>query len=300
MPRQARLDAPGLVHHVVARGIERRDVFADDGDRLFFLDRLGSLLGDCEVPCYAWALMENHVHLVLRSAAYPLGRFMQRLLTAYALHFNRRHDRPGHLFQNRYRSTVVRDDSYLCSAVCYVHLNPIRAGTVKSLAQLSQHPYTGHAVLLGRRSLAWQDTSFVLQVLGGVDGYLKRLEDMLEEGGSLSRPVDAADAPSLPSASTDACHFTDRVTPPADAARLIDFVCDRFGVEVEELLSTSRARQVSQARSAAVALGRRAGLTGVEIARELGITRSGVARAGARAAGLEERLLRGWGQGTHG
>ena len=98
MPRQSRIDAPGALHHVIVRGIERRKIFLNDQDRYDFLDRLGAVIEHTGTICYAWALMPNHFHLLLRTGNAPLATVMRRLLTGHAVSFNRRH---GHLFQNR-------------------------------------------------------------------------------------------------------------------------------------------------------------------------------------------------------
>ena len=102
MPRRARLDAPGTLHHVIVRGIERRRIVDDTADRKSFVERLGELADGTETSIYAWALMTNHAHILLRSSQIGLSGFMRRLLTGYAIYYNRRHRRWGHLFQNRY------------------------------------------------------------------------------------------------------------------------------------------------------------------------------------------------------
>ena len=91
MPRQARIDAPGAIHHVIIRGIERKRIFEDDKDREDFLARLCGLLQEKSTPCYAWALMANHVHLLLRTGEAPIASIMRSLLTGYAVRYNRRH-----------------------------------------------------------------------------------------------------------------------------------------------------------------------------------------------------------------
>ena len=113
MPRQPRLDAPGVLHHVMVRGIERRAIFRDDTDRADFLGRLAALVSATGLSVYAWALLPNHAHLLVRTGSRPLPRVMRSLLTGYAGTFNRRHTRQGHLFQNRYKSIVVEEEPYL-------------------------------------------------------------------------------------------------------------------------------------------------------------------------------------------
>jgi len=151
MPRQARLDAPGVLQHVMARGIERRKIFMDDKDRASFLERLALILEDTQTQCYAWALIPNHFHILLRTGPTPLSTVMRRLMTGYAVAFNIRHRRSGHLFQNRYKSVVCEEDTYLLELTRYIHLNPLRAKLVEDLKSLDQYSWSGHSVLMGKQ-----------------------------------------------------------------------------------------------------------------------------------------------------
>ena len=100
MPRRARLDTPGTLQHVILRGIERRRIVNDVADRKNFVKRMGELAVETQTGIYAWALMTNHAHILLRSSKIDLSGYMRRLLTGYAISYNRRHRRWGHLFQN--------------------------------------------------------------------------------------------------------------------------------------------------------------------------------------------------------
>ena len=113
MPRRSRIGAPGALHHIIARGIERRMIFRDDDDQNQFLERLGKLLKETQTPCLAWALIPNHFHLLLRTGQVLIATLLRRLLTGYAVYFNHRHHRHGRLFQNRYKSILCEEDAYL-------------------------------------------------------------------------------------------------------------------------------------------------------------------------------------------
>jgi putative transposase len=154
MPRGPRLDAPDTLHHVRVRGIEGRAIFRDAPDREDFLRRLGEVAGATDLARYAWALLPNHLHRLVRTGATPVPRAMRSLLTGDAGACNRRHRRRGHRFQNRDTSIVVEAEPDLLELVRYIHLNPLRA--------LDRYPYTGHAVLLGRRQCPGQDTGSVV------------------------------------------------------------------------------------------------------------------------------------------
>ena len=163
MTRKARIVAAGALHHIIVRGIERRKIFYDDNDRHDFLDRLGGIVIETKTTCLAWALIPNHLHLLLRTGVAPIATVMRRLLTGYAVSFNRRHRRHGQLFQNRYKSILCQEDQYLLELVRYIHLNPLRAKLVADLKALDRYPYCGHSVVMGKRKQPWQDTDTILR-----------------------------------------------------------------------------------------------------------------------------------------
>ena len=143
MPRQARIDAPGALHHIICRGIEGRDIFREDTDRNNFIKRLANILLETHTPCSAWCLMPNHFHLLLQTGGVPIATVMRRLLTGYAVSYNRKYRRHGHLFQNRYKSILCQEDPYFLELVRYIHLNPLRAKVVSTLSELDYYDYCG-------------------------------------------------------------------------------------------------------------------------------------------------------------
>jgi REP element-mobilizing transposase RayT/DNA-binding Lrp family transcriptional regulator len=174
MPRKSRIDAPGALHHIIARGIERKKIFQDDTDQNHFLERLGVILKETKTPCLAWALIPNHFHLLLKTGQTPVATLMRRFLTGYAVSFNRRHRRHGHLFQNRYKSILCQEDAYLLELVRYIHLNPMRARIVGNMEALEKYPYSGHSVILGKVRRDWQDINGVLGLYDGRLGVARR------------------------------------------------------------------------------------------------------------------------------
>jgi len=166
MPRQARLDTPGTLHHVIMRGIEGNRIVADNVDRQNFINRMGTIASETETPIYAWALLTNHAHILLRSGPFGLPNYMRRFLTGYATFYNRRHRRHGHLFQNRYKSIVCEEDAYFKELVRYIHLNPLRAKLVDNISNLNRYRYCGHSVIIGKHRNEWQDREYVLSWFG--------------------------------------------------------------------------------------------------------------------------------------
>lgn len=184
MPRGPRVDFPGAVHHVYARGIEKRPIYLDDVDRKSFLDRIEKNLPKWGMRCLAWSLMPNHFHLLLQSDKGRLPSFMHCLLTGYSMRFNERHQRVGHLFQNRYKSPVVCKDGYFRNVVRYIHLNPVRSEIVRSIPELEEYPWTGHRHIIRGGPPAWQDTDLLQTEFDDprdVTGWVRRYREYIEK-----------------------------------------------------------------------------------------------------------------------
>jgi REP element-mobilizing transposase RayT len=264
MARQRRDDAPGVAHHVMVRGIERRIIFVDDVDREDFLLRLANLALELGFLILAWVLMPNHVHLIVRSAHAGISRLMARLGTGYARRFNERHERVGHLFQNRFRSRRVIDDADLVALVLYVTRNPLEAGLVRDAAALEDFGWCGLGALLGhRRPRPFESVAETLALFDGDPG---RARQRLRS--QLGSPV--ADT-SLES-SHEVCAPALTAEPPSFERLLLE-VSERHAVRPEMLRSRGRTLKVSAARrEIAARAASELGLSGAEIGRRLGVT----------------------------
>ncbi len=133
MPRPPRIDFPNAVYHVTSRGNGRAEIFHSDEDRERFLAQLSHHLHQCGVVLYAFVLMQTHFHLLVRTPRANLSRFMQRLLSSYALYWRYKHRRPGHLFQGRFKAKLVEDEVYLLAVTRDLHLNPVKIAACRRL-----------------------------------------------------------------------------------------------------------------------------------------------------------------------
>ena len=315
MPRLARLDAPEVLHHVMGRGIEKGEIFLNDTDRNDFIDRLSALAQDGAMEIYAWALIPNHFHLLCKTKNYPLASSMRKILTGYAVNFNKRHSRHGHLFQNRYKSIVCQEYTYLKELVRYIHLNLLRAGLVKDIKGLNQSPWSGHSALMGKVKRPWQNTEYVLSFFGNrgdaQNKYLHYVKEGIDKGrrpelvgGGLIRSMggwsevlasrrrgerEAADQRILGDGD-----FVSQIISGLDdfvkknlrlsgqrieIKALAKRVCEKYDVSERELRSGSRRNMVVQARQAISWIGvRELGYSGADMARYLGVTNSCVTR----------------------
>jgi REP element-mobilizing transposase RayT len=166
MPRKARIDAPGALHYVLLRAVERKEIFRDDADRDSFVGRLARLLKETSSSCYAWALTPGQVHLLLKTGKTPVSGLLHRLLTGYVVTYNRRHGRHGPVFRSRYKAVLCQEDPYLLELVRSIHLHPLQIGVVRNYSQLARYRYAGHAFLLAKRKNHWQDVDHVLRQFG--------------------------------------------------------------------------------------------------------------------------------------
>jgi REP element-mobilizing transposase RayT len=166
MPTKKRITVPGAIAHIMARGIDGRDIFCDDADRSYFLGLLASVVSKTGYHCYGWVLMNNHYHLIVRTSEQPLNSLMRVLNSLYAKYYNTKYARRGYLFQDRFKSILSQDQHYLEELIRYVHLNPVRAGICANIKELDAYPWCGHTVLMGKAGNAFQTTEAVLRRFG--------------------------------------------------------------------------------------------------------------------------------------
>ena len=316
MPRQARLDAAGTLHHVIVRGIEKRNIVDDTTDRRNFVSRMGQIATDTDTAIYAWSLMSNHAHILLKSSSFGLSSYMRRLLTGYAIFYNRRHQRHGHLFQNRYKSIICEEDVYFKELVRYIHLNPLRANLVKSLAELDRYHWCGHATVIGKRKYDWQDHNYILKWFGKTEReaqsqYRKFIQNGINQGrkpelvgGGLIRSMggwsqvksirllgmrESSDERILGSGEfidyllKDVAQKVKHQFSGQDRLKkveqFISNICIQEGINIKELKSGSRRGSISKIRSKLAGnLIEEFGISFAEAARQLGVSTSAISK----------------------
>jgi REP element-mobilizing transposase RayT len=304
----------------MVRGINKSAIFKDNEDRSRFLDRLEENVTETQSSVYAWALMETHIHLLVRSGRSGISTLMRKLLTWYAQYYNRRHRRTGHLFENRYKSILCDEETYLLALVRYIHLNPVRAKVVKTMNQLDDYPWSGHRMIIAKDENPWMDRAYVLGQFArtkrkAIREYRRFVQEgqgdgrnpMLTGGGlirsqggwsqvlALRRKGEEEQSDERILGSGD---FVDRVLQEAEERLLrqiklqrrgrsiediIQEECRKRKISEEELRKGSRRSRVSEARSAiAYRSKEELGISGAEIARYLGVNTSSINRALAR------------------
>lgn len=317
MPRQGRINIEGGIYHVIQRGIERGEIFRDDADREKFLSRLGEELKESGHKCYGWVLMPNHFHLLIRTGVRPLSDLMRKLLTGYALYFNRKYKRSGYVYQNRYKSILCQEETYLLELIRYIHLNPLRAKKVRKVKELNQYKWSGHSALVGTRKIEWQSRGEILERFGKkrTEAVRKYIE-FVEEGQDMGRRQEFVGGGLIRSAggwqevlnmrrrkerwqgdermlgdgdfvsntlkqAEEQMIWKERLKREGwDINRLVSKVCALLNVEEKEISRRSRRSKIAEARSLIAYYGNKElGISGVELSRYFRITKSSISSA---------------------
>ena len=173
MPRQARIRAESKTYHIIMRGINKQIIFEDDFDKNQYIEYLRKYKDECGFKLYAYCLMNNHIHLVIREGDAELSSIFKKINTSYAMHYNYRYMRCGQLFQDRFRSEPIISEAQLLNTVRYVHWNPIKAGLCESL---EGYRYSSCPEYLGMPVPQICDKDFVVKICGGIKSFIEFTE----------------------------------------------------------------------------------------------------------------------------
>lgn len=255
MSRRSRLHVPGGLYYVVQRGNARQPIFADASDYATFEQLLAAMVVRCRTRVHAFYWTKDAIHFAVQIADLPVGRLMQRLTSQYARKVHRKHGESGHLFQQRYHALLVDPDTYLLRLIRYIHLIPVRAGTVQEAGECS---LSSHNAYLGMNAVPWLSTGTAMRMLG------PRLEDARTEyrrfmgeavNGSSDEDLFEKGCQDDPRVLGDRAFMqvvprsqrTYRSTHSLD--QVIETVSSKLGLERSEVLSRSRQRRLALARA---------------------------------------------------
>lgn len=192
MPRKPRKQSSTDIYHVVNHGVHGTAIFVDDADRRFFVRTLEEKAAEHDVSVYAWCLMDNHFHLLVRSGYTDLSAFVQAVTSVYATRFNLRHDRKGYLFMQRFRSEAVETEGYLLNVVRYIHQNPVKA----FMCPTCDYPWSSfNDYVCGGDSFVEKD--FIVGCFGGIEGFTRFHAQVSYDDACLEVPLALDDGEAL-------------------------------------------------------------------------------------------------------
>jgi putative transposase len=294
LARPLRVELPGAVYHVIARGNERRAIFRDDADRELYLNRLAQCRSRFRFQVLGYCLMTNHVHLALQRGPVALSRAMLAVQSFYAQRFNVRHRRTGHLFQGRYKAFLVQDERYLFALLRYIHLNPVRARVVD---RPESYRWSSDRFYRKGNGLPWLDVDVALEKLA---------LDRVQAVSAYRRVMASRDAQTYEDVPTHATAVKGdrefavralaavgeprRVTGTWTPESFADSVARAAGLSMDTLRQPRRFAPASRARLTAAYLGRReAGFSIARMAKCFGREESTFNRGVRRLEGLIDR-----------
>ncbi len=299
MARPWRIQYAGAIYHVMSRGVGRGKIFLGDEDYIRFIAYLEKAVEKFNIEMYAFVLMTNHYHLLLRTTEPNISKVMQWIQTAYSIYYNRKHNRSGHLFQGRFKGVLVEDETYWMKLSLYIHLNPVRAGIVEDVSKFiwsSYHDYINFA-----KKNNWLDSDAVLKEYGinkkeskkeyrklikGISGKEKEFLEDLKYGIILGsdeflawaqkkfiNPIGKRD-PELPQKR--------QISDDGILNKVIEEIVDRYKIEKEMLFERKRRIPVEARDVGMYILKNNTGLKNKEIGSVFGVSESAVNKAALR------------------
>ena len=271
MARKRRFIQAGFCYHVMLRGNGGQDIFKDDADRTRFCLLLQYAKEKHQFNVHGFCLMSNHVHFIIQPLNSNLTSGMHSLAFRYAQHFNRKYKRQGYLYQGRYKAVMVQSGTYLLRLIRYVHLNPVRAGIVR---KPEEYNWSSHSSYIKGKEYTWLDQTLVLDAFGGKFGGVERLfrytqmdddearEEAIEIRKSFQRGAYGDEkfleewCPILREGEFGK-NFEQCDSNEVSIECIVDIVCSRFGVSIEDVRSDKRSKSLVQARTVMVSLTRR-------------------------------------------
>jgi len=283
MARPQRLHFPTALFHVFARGNDKQAIFLDDADRVQFVHRLRLLKADCGFTLYAYCLMTNHFHLLVRVGEVPLSRIMHRLLSGYSHAFNRKWERRGHVFESRYHAIHCARDAYFAELLRYIHMNPVAAGLV---ARPEQWRWSGHRELVEGAGAGLVDRDFVLSMFGGGAASADALRDFV----CRAEDIDWALPETIRAAQEEKQQAIPQDQPLVRLDSLAAGVAGASGVLTTAIRSMSREALIAEVRRRFIVIASNHGHRGSDIARFLNRSPAVISRilAGQRAGAATE------------
>jgi REP element-mobilizing transposase RayT len=321
MPRKARINHACLTHHIMARTFNDLLLFRDDADREYYLSCLSRRIKETGFLCYAWVLMDTHVHLLIRTSEQPLWKLMKPLNWDYAYYYNKKYARRGPLFSDRYKSIATQDQYYFEQLIRYIHLNPIRAGVCTTVGQLDRYQWSGHRRIMENDGGGFQEIRQVLQRFGRPSGEArKKYREFIKAGAGVKGDDDflhsirasnagkrdknnmgswvIGDAAFQKSVLEKDAQFRQALARYArEGITLRDVVKEtarKTGVEAEMIVCRSKGTPQAAARMIFCFLSRELGFPTLEIGNFLGIQQAAVSNAARKGAELAKKRKITW------
>ena len=267
MPRISRQKHLEAVYHIMVRGNNKEDIFFDEYDRMRYLDTLKRYREKYQMHVYGYCLMNNHVHLIINCNGQDISKIMQGISLSYTQYFNRKYDRCGHLLQDRFKSIIVDEDSYIVQLIKYIHQNPIRAGMVENA---SEYKGSSHKIYLGHKdNYEIISTNFVLSLFS---------EDKCRARKFYAEYIDDSFEQIIAKVEEDMYENIDKrvIIKPCDINKILSKVAEYYNICVDDIVLRGNKRYAEAKQIASYLISLKSKLTYREIGEKFYICGSAV------------------------
>ena len=269
MPRINRIEYYGAYYHIIQRGVNQEYIFKAPGDKSYLLEMVSDAKEQFDLKIFAYAIMGNHYHLFIQALNVPISKIMHQINTRYAIYYNKKYEKVGHVFESRYKGILVQDDSYFVTLIKYIHNNPVAAGICDSIEE-----YKWSSDMFYRRNIDnIVDIDEFLNILSpnrlkAIEKYIELMEEDNIDQENLMDLYENSDI-------IGAEDFIRKIREEGDSRLSLDEILEKVCPSLEEfnlIKSGSRLRDLTVYKKEYIALAKEAGYSTIEIGENIGVT----------------------------
>ena len=291
MARKPRVEYPGALYHVMCRGNNGKYVLNKDEDKLIYLELVRKYKERYGFKLYSYCIMNNHVHLLIEMETVELSKIMQGIQQSFTQRYNKKYNRTGHVFQQRYKAVLCDKDNYLLQLIKYIHYNPVEAGIEAGL----NYQWSSHNNYLKFKNDGLVEIDFVLGMFS--EDY-KKAHRLYEEFMNLNNGDNDIDDYTIKYESSVAMGEDIDKSSTMDIDEIIDLICLRAGVKREEIIRRSKIQKYSDTRKAIVLINDKyAIMRSTELAKKINIPISMISKiksGESKSSKFVEELVNGF------
>lgn len=270
MARKPRIHYEGALYHVISRGNNKEFIFSKDEDKNIYLQTILRYKEKYDFKLYAYCIMDNHAHMLIEVGEVPLSKIMQCIQQVFTMKYNKKYNRTGHVFEQRYKAILCNKDEYLLNLVRYIHQNPVRSGIKEKL----NYAWSSHSIYIAMKENKLVDYKYILSILSkDKSKAIKEYAELMEEKIDLERIKDGE----LDKEIEQVKEHKKKEIKKFDHNYLIQKVCQHYKVETNELFKKTRKQKIVNARKAYILLSKKySNISNKDLAQELNLAESTV------------------------
>lgn len=265
MPRKPRIHYEGALYHVISRGNNKDYIFSKDEDKNIYLKTILRYKEKYDFKLYAYCIMDDHAHMLIEVNKVSLSKIMQCIQQVFTMKYNKKYNRTGHVFEQRYKAILCNKDEYLLNLVRYIHQNPVRSGIKEKL----NYAWSSHSIYIAMKENKLVDYKYILSILSkDKSKAIKEYAELMQEKIDLERIKDGE----LDKEIEQVKKHRQKKTKKFDHNYLIQKVCEYYKVEVNELSKKTRKQKIVNARKAYILLSKKySNINNKDLAQELNL-----------------------------